>query len=149
MSLVKACAGVTAKTLLGEMISKMQSAQYRLGIGASIGRLAPAQQTARSKDIAKVLVALSKLSFGYSENIKIMGGGECAFIAPLAFWLFDLKTWIEGDLGSVINSNVRDPVYAQVLIGYRNHAECSAVVASTTYTLPDYPEMFGRDIENQ
>ncbi|MCJ1380571.1 hypothetical protein MMC17_003679 [Xylographa soralifera] len=129
MALVKACAGVIAKTPFSEVINNMQSAQYRLGIGASMIRYTPAQQFARSKDIAKVLVALFKVSCGYLDNITITGGSK--------------------GQGNVIYSNVKEPTNAQVLVRYGDHAEHSAVVTSTTYTLSSYSEMFDRNPENQ
>ncbi|MCJ1289792.1 hypothetical protein MMC34_001325 [Xylographa carneopallida] len=123
----------------------MRHARYQLKIGGSDRR----ESVTRSKDIAKALVALFQVSCGRLNKIAITGGGECAFIAALAFWLFGLKIWVEGDQQNIIYRNVEEPAKAQVSVIYSNHATNSAVITSTTYNLPEYSDLFRTDPENQ
>ncbi|MCJ1388842.1 hypothetical protein MMC18_001692 [Xylographa bjoerkii] len=132
MALVKACAGVTAKTPFSEVINNMQSARCQLQLDPSARYSQSYMQTTTSKDIAKVLAALVKVSCGYLDNNTITGDYECAFVAALAFWLFDLRVWVEGDQQQVIYSNVKEPANAHVNVRYGNHSGHSAVVTSTT-----------------
>ncbi|MCJ1433583.1 hypothetical protein MMC27_002946 [Xylographa pallens] len=148
-ALVKACAGVTAKTPFSEVINNMQSAQYRIDMGVTQGSVGCNRGATKSKDVAKVLLALFRVSHGYLDNITIIGGSECAFVAALASWLFDLRLWVEDDQQTVIFKNVEELANAQVYVRYGNHTEHSAVVTSTTYTLPNCFDVFDDDPEHQ
>ncbi|MCJ1403489.1 hypothetical protein MMC11_006712 [Xylographa trunciseda] len=154
MALIKSCAGVTAKTQFGQVISRMLGDQYKSQVGATVGSVGSSGliwKVSKSKDVSKVLAALFKVSCGRLDSITVIGGSECAFVAALALWLFDLRVWVEGNSQNLLFSDVQNPADAQVLVQYSNLAERSAVMTSSTYTLPSYDEMFGSltDPENQ
>ncbi|MCJ1416896.1 hypothetical protein MMC32_003235 [Xylographa parallela] len=127
----------------------MQSAQYRLQIGQITGFDSIDRPATKPKDAAKVLVALFRVSRAYLDNITTIGGIECAFIAALASWLFELRLWVEDDEQTVIYNNLEGPAKAQVYVQYGPHTEHSTVVTSTTYKLLNYYEVLDSDRGNQ
>ena len=134
--LVRACSGVLIKTPFSRIAERMlddtdgQDDTYGVwGIeGASSADLS---------DIAKALQGLFKISTGKVARISVHGGSECAFMAALAHWLFNLKVHVEDRNGSVLYQDTI-PEAAQVFVAYRKTDDHSLVeLSTTTYLLYD------------
>ena len=61
--------------------------------------------SATSTDLAKVFNALFQISKGALKAIEVHGGRDIAFLAAVAYWLFDLKVWVQMHDGSTMFSN--------------------------------------------
>lgn len=136
LALVKACSGVVTYSAFNSKLDDMtgngrwrfgRNYQYLLSLKAS-----------NASDIARALHALFQITRGKVERITLLGENECAFIAALASWLFDLKVFIEDDDGSVIFAS-RETLCkadAQVVVRYTTDDQPKALQQSTVYILP-------------
>lgn len=141
LALVKACAGVITGTTFGETVSVMLGEGRKKGLSLTKG-------ASGAQDIAKALNGLFQISRGVVENITIIGGLDCAFIAALAHWIFSFSTHedIEGNLvfmgGESEKLNMVTENTAQVTVRYGKFDRSSQVqLERTTYILGDYKEM--------
>lgn len=148
LALVKACSGVVARSGFGRGLDAMT------GHGRWLSRrdLFPWQQLKASNaiDIAKALKALFQITRAEVESITLLGQHECAFMAALAHWLFDLAIYIEDDTGEVLFKSYEDlsRAGAQVIVIYTEEEEPMTIQQSTTYVLSIGTDVIGRTMAN-
>lgn len=138
-ALVRACSGVLAKTSFSGTADRM--------LGQDMDGRHPAVMPfiANVEDIAKAMQGIFNISRGAVSRISITGGLECAFIAALAQWLFNLKVYVEDEAGRLVYGDAPQEE-AQVVVIYAKEAELSLVqVSSTTYVLNSVQSLFNRD----
>ncbi|KAL8859000.1 MAG: hypothetical protein Q9178_004481 [Gyalolechia marmorata] len=136
LALVKACSGVVTFSAFNSTLDSMtgygrwrwyDAAQhpYRL-------------KSSNVRDIASALHGLFQITRGKVERITLLGQNECAFIAALASWLFELKVFIEDEAGSVLFASPETPrkAEAQVVVEYTMEEQPTALQQSTIYILP-------------
>ncbi|KAL8733758.1 MAG: hypothetical protein Q9166_001952 [cf. Caloplaca sp. 2 TL-2023] len=100
LALVKACSGVLASSTFNSRINSM-TGHGRWGFDRDRG-YNQALKASNASDIARALHALFQITRGGVERITLLGQVECAFIAAMGHWLFDLAIYIENDAGEVI-----------------------------------------------
>ena len=135
LALINVCSGVIVKTpfpqimdvMLGDMLWKVPD--------GSSGEIPEASS---SRDIAQALRGLFRVSRGEIESITITGGGECAFIAALAHWLFNFKLRVESDEGKPIFGNASEEEALQVHVQYGPVENALLQIRGTTYLLGDF-----------
>ena len=127
-ALIKACAGAVAKSPFSTIGSRMLGHHMRPDQKSRVGCSEP-------QDIADTLLGLFEISTGLRSRIRVFGGAECSFIAAMAVWLFDFKTYVEDSAGNVLFQTSTDafsPDSAQVHIRYTDSDELSKVVLSSS-----------------
>lgn len=138
-ALVKACSGVLATTTFGRTADRMHAQDPDPHNWANVPIISNVE------DIAKAMQGLFNISKGAVSRISITGGLECAFIAALARWLFNFKTYVEDEAGEVLYKDTSQEA-AQVVVIYSKEAELSLVqVSSTTYVLREIDQLIMRD----
>ena len=141
LALVEICSGVIVKTpftqiidiMLGDMLWKVPH-----------GSISEIPEASNPKDLAKALRGLFRLSRGECDSITITGGGECAFIAALAHWLFNFKIRVENEKHDLIFSNAPYGSALQVRIQYGSVKHALVEISGTTYLLGDFREAIDR-----
>ena len=135
LSLTRACAGVVATTTFGQTINVMKGDIGKSNDGKfNTGISEPAE-------IAKALRAMFDISKGVKEGMTVIGGGEGAFIAALAVWLFNLTTTVEDDQGNFVFTSAADPEFAQVKVRYRSSNETSEIQTRETHVLGELGDL--------
>ena len=118
LALVKACSGVLARSEFSSVLDAMTGhGLWKFGrerVTTSI------LKASNARDIATALDALFKITRNRVDTITLLGQNECAFIAAVAHWLFDLAIYVEDDAGDVLFKSRADlhREGAQVLIIY-------------------------------
>lgn len=151
LALVKASAGVVSATefstvsdtMLGDQIWRQPSdstSGYENGevSGFEDGVLAASS----AKDLANALHGLFMVSRGEVETIVITGGSECAFLAGLAHWLFNMRIQVHNSQGQSIFKNDEEKP-AQVIFQYGELRTKAIQIAHTTYVLGHCRDIFG------
>ena len=144
LALVKTCVGVLVKTpfiatvdiMLGDMLWK-QSEGTRDQIPVA----------SKFEDIARALRGLFQLSRGEVDNIRVIGGGECAFLAALGYWLFDFRIEVVNNNGKLIFTSTPDNTSAQLYVHYSLLRNDAIQIPSTTYVLGDFRDVVDRNYE--
>ena len=95
-------------------------------------------EASSSKDIARALRALFRISRGEIDSITITGGGECAFVAALAHWLFNFKIRVENETGKLIFSKSPEDEALQVHVQYGSVKNALVEIRGTTCLLGDF-----------
>jgi len=62
----------------------------------------PIGSIANAEEIVKVLQGLFRVSQRTLEDIGVLGGANCSFVAAFAHWLLDLTIDVEDDTGTLI-----------------------------------------------
>ena len=141
LALVKLCSGMIVKTpftgivdvVLGNMLWKIPSGSH--------GEIPEASY---AKDFAQALRGMFRLSRGELDSITVTGGGECAFIAALALWLFDFRIRVESDENELIFTNVPDEAALQVRVQYGSVRNALVEIRGTTCLLGDFGDAIDR-----
>ncbi|KAI9817885.1 MAG: hypothetical protein M1827_001004 [Pycnora praestabilis] len=137
VALVKACAGVLAKTDFSSTADLMLD-------HALYGRNT-LPEASNVEDVAGVIRGLFQISKGTICSISVTGEIECAFIAALAKWLFNFKVHVEDRAGTVLYQDASQEV-AQVVVTYCAHDETALIqVSSTTFLLRHLDDLFNRN----
>lgn len=156
LALVKVTAGVVSATefstildtMLGDQIWRQASES---GSGYKNGEVSGLEsgvlEASNAEDLAKALHGLFKVSRGDVETIIITGGSECAFLAGLAHWLFNLRIQVQNSQGQSIFKNDEKP--AQVIFQYGELRSNAIQIAHTTYVLEHSRAVFGRIRESE
>ena len=134
LALVKACSGVVARSGFGRRLDAMTGH----GLWLFSRTYSSMLKASNAIEIAKALNALFQITRAEVETITLLGQNECAFVAALADWLFDLAIYIEDDAGEVLFKSFEDLSRegAQVLVIYTEERFPTAIQQSTTYVLP-------------
>ena len=100
----------------------------------------PRFSESQSRDWAKAVNAIFKISKGDLVGIRVYGGRDLAFLAAIAHWLFDLRVWIELPDGTTTFANCRQQEQAQVCLHYADTGKSEALLqmSSTTFVLRDF-----------
>lgn len=123
--LVKACAGVLARSTFPETLGLM--------LGHHRRKLSEASDP---DDIAWALQGVFDVSRSLRNRITVVGGAECSLIAALSQWLFDLKIHVEDSHGNTLFRSSPNPEQAQIHVIYKENDQLSAVmVSSSTFIL--------------
>ena len=157
LALVKVSAGVVSATefstildtMLGDQIWRQPSdstSGYEEGevSGVEDGVLAASS----AKDLANALHGLFMVSRGDVETIVITGGSECAFLAGLAHWLFNMRIQVHNSQGRSIFKNDEEKP-AQVIFQYGELRTNAIQIAHTTYVLGHCRDIFGTTQESE
>lgn len=99
-ALVKACAGTLSATPFGTVVDQMvmlvsqdRNSNPRNGHRRLVGD---------PESVAAVLNALGRLSMGHLVTLTISGGCDCAWIAAVAYWFFDVAVEIRNSDEQVV-----------------------------------------------
>ncbi|KAL8922662.1 MAG: hypothetical protein Q9172_003477 [Xanthocarpia lactea] len=139
LALVKACSGVVTSRVFNSALDRMTGCgrwSYERNQIQFYG-MPMVQQASNASDIARALHGLFQITRGKVERITLLGQHDCAFIAAFASWLFDLKIFIEDDVGSVIfaSQETLRKADAQLVVTYTTEDQPTALQQSTTYIL--------------
>lgn len=148
LALVKTCSGVVTRSRFGRDLDAMTGhGLWRFGRNRAYNSVLKASNAI---DIAKALDALFQITRGEVETISLHGQNECAFIAAVAKWLFDLSIYIEDDSGDVFfkSSEELSREDAQVIVIYTEEDEPTALQQSTTYVLPVGTDVISKYFSN-
>ena len=89
VTLVSNCSGFLLSTPFADVL------HWMAGPYKDDGSVADSMSPATSTDLAKVLNALFQISKGALQAIEVHGGRDIAFIAAVAYWLLDLRGWVQ------------------------------------------------------
>ncbi|KAI5464262.1 hypothetical protein BGZ63DRAFT_401228 [Mariannaea sp. PMI_226] len=136
-ALIKACGGALATSPFPELANKLfpPSASSQPNICSD------------PQDVAKALKGLFDITMGVKKSITVIGGYDCAFIAAVAHWIFNLSVYVEDENGdpffsSSVSSHPVQPSSAQVHIKYADVSRRAGIVISqSTYILKDPKEL--------
>jgi hypothetical protein len=133
-ALIKACGGALASSPFPEIANRMFP---------SVGDLDADDKCSDPKDVAKALTGLFDISMGRKKSIAIVGGGDGAFIAAVAYWVFNLSIYVEDcDGNTIFSSSVTNlPVHpdsAQVYVRFADLEQSHGItISQSTYLLND------------
>ncbi|MCJ1430440.1 hypothetical protein MMC29_008358 [Sticta canariensis] len=150
LALVKVSAGVVSATEFGTVLDTMLGDQiwrqpsdsasgYESGEASGFEDGVLTASTA--KDLANALRGLFMVSRDEAETIVITGGSECAFLAGLAHWLFNMRIQVHNSQGQSIFKNDEEKP-AQVIFQYGELRTKAIQIAHTTYVLGHCRDMF-------
>jgi hypothetical protein len=137
--LVEACEGVLSTTNFGVTVHEI----IRLN-----GQSNPLEIRCKSEPsaIAKALKAVAKVSNGSLEQVRIIGGMDCAWIAAVAHWLLDISVEARNASGDIIYrpGSVQKPSTTgpQVLIQFVDPSSVGLELVSQCYVVPDGAPLF-------
>jgi hypothetical protein len=133
-ALIKACGGALASSPFPEIINRMFP---------SVRDWKSGDRCSEPKDVAKALTGLFDISMGRKKSIAIVGGGDGAFIAAIAYWIFNLSIYVEDCEGNtVFSSSVTNlpvqPGSAQVYVRFADLEQSHGIaISQSTYLLND------------
>ena len=148
LALVKASAGVVARSEFGKVLDTMLGNQlwrHPVDSGHGFNDLDYGNlQASNAKDIASALHRLFRISRGEADHIVVNGGSECAFIAAIARWLLNLKVRVENSSGDTLLDDTLTGGTVQVFIRYGRASSDAVQVVGTTYILGSCYDIIGR-----
>ena len=144
-ALVNGCSGLLVATPFPDVVSRMAGPCKDESVGPIVAAV-----DARAEDWAKAVNAVFQVSRGNLKAIKIYGGRDLAFIAAIAYWLFDLRVWIELPDGTIPFSNCRTSDQAEVCLHYAEMETSDALlkISSTTFVLRSIEDLIVDDRVN-
>jgi hypothetical protein len=149
LRLIQTCAGVALVTTFGDIVDVMLG-----GRGSGHRHIVKHQEgplmASEAHDIAKALHGLFKISKSEVEQINIIGGAECGFMAALAAWLFNVRVEVQDAAGHLIFTNLQGEDDAQVLIQYMDaDDDFKLQLVTATYILRPHEELFRDSSESR
>ncbi|MCJ1341377.1 hypothetical protein MMC09_006673 [Bachmanniomyces sp. S44760] len=141
-ALVSGCSGLFLATPFADILQRM-AGEYKDDDFSPI----PVSPIA-SLDLAKAISAMFQASSGILKAIEVHGGRDIAFLGAIAYWLFDLRIWVERHDGSVLFSNCLTPEEAVVRLHYVNTdlRQSSLIqVSATTFALRSVEDLIVDD----
>lgn len=134
--------------MLGDQIWRQQSES---GSGYENGEVSGLDDgvlvASNTEDLAKAPHGLFKVSRGDVETIVITEGSECAFLAGLAHWPFNLRIQVQNSQGQSIFKIDEKP--AEVIFQYGESRTQAIQIAHTTYVLKHSSAIFGQIRESE
>ena len=131
-ALISNCSGFLLSTPFPDIVQRMAGPYKDDGyVNASLS-------ATTSTDLAKALNALFQISKGALKAIEVHGGRDIAFLAAVAYWLFDLKVWVQMHDGSTMFSNClyREQASVRLHWGDVDSTQSSLIqVSATTFVL--------------
>jgi hypothetical protein len=153
--LVKSCAGLVTNSTFSIYAEQMMrlAGEWRIAFHyRRKGKNAYAgdRGVADTRDIAKTLLGLGKLSRGHLLQMTIIGGADAGFIAAVADWLLDIRVEIRG--WEDITTQCQETVFRsrncgpdhepQLLVIYEKDVSKDSIhCIGQTYRLPDAHQM--------
>ena len=130
-ALVNVCAGLLVATPFPEVLRRMAGPYINTRYHPSFSI------NSMSKDLAKAIDGIFRISRGDLRAIRIYGSRDLAFLGAIAHWLFDLSVWIELPDGTTTFTNCLRPEQAHVCLHYADMEESDALIqiTATTFTL--------------
>lgn len=141
-ALVSSCSGLFLATPFADILQRMA------GPYTDDGYVAASVCSTASPDLAKAINALFQASRGDLQAIEILGGRDIAFLAAIAYWLFDLSIWVQMHDGSVLFSSCLYPEEAVVKLHYVDvdRPQSSLVqISATTFVLRSVEDLITDD----
>lgn len=149
LRLIQTCAGVAIITTFGDSVDVMlggRGSGHRHTVKHQEGPL----MASEAHDIAMALHGLFQISKSEVEQIKIIGGAECSFIAALAAWLFNVRVEVQDAAGELIFTNLQGKDDAQVLIQYVDaDDDFKLQLVTATYILRPHEDLFRDNSESR
>lgn len=133
-ALIKACGGALASSPFPEIASRMFP---------SVGYMDANDKCSDPKEVAQALTGLFDISMGRKKSIAIVGGSDGAFIAAVAYWIFNLSIYVEDyDGDTIFSSSVTNlpvqPGSAQVHVRFADLKQGHGIaISQSTYLLND------------
>ncbi|KIL89202.1 hypothetical protein FAVG1_07596 [Fusarium avenaceum] len=137
-ALIKACGGSLASSPFPEIANRMFP---------SVKDLKADDRCSEPKDVAKALIGLFDISMGKTKSIAIVGGVDGAFIAAVAYWIFNMSIYVEDYDGNAIFSSsvTKQSVQsdsAQVYIRFADLGKSHGItISKSTYLLSDAKDL--------
>ena len=132
LALVKACSGAVARGGFGEELDAM------IGYGEMLEFAGEGATASDATDLAKALDGLFQMTRGKVETVTFVGENECAFLAAIGRWLFDLTVYIEDSNGRLIYRSHESVTHGntQILVQYSAQDRPGTLQQGTTFILP-------------
>ena len=146
LALVKACSGVVASSTFHMDIERM-TGKGRWGLDVSLVKTPYllGLKSSNANVIARALHGLFQITRGAVESINLLGSHECAFVAALGYWLFDLSVYVENEAGLILFTSgpnlTKSTTQVLVTYSYSKNWNPQAMVQSTTYILTEGTEL--------
>jgi hypothetical protein len=137
-ALIKACGGTLASSPFPEIANRMFP---------PVKDLKADDRCSEPKDVAKALIGLFDISMGKKKRIAIVGGNDSAFIAAVAYWIFNMSIYVEDYDGNAIFSSsvTKQPVQPDSAEVYIRSADLGQnhgiTISKSTYLLSDVKDL--------
>jgi len=138
-ALVDCCNGLLLSTPFPDVLQRMAGPYKRDGL-----EIPPTT----APDLAKAINALFHISKGVLKAISIIGGCDIAFLAAVAYWLFDLSIWVQMHDGTKLFANCSYAEEANVCFYYAEVNEMSRSpvrISTTTFILRSVEDLIVDD----
>ena len=135
-ALVKSCSGVLAQSPFGLVFEFFKRFNPEMDQSKD--------QCGEPKQVAHALDGLAKISSGLMKSMVLQGNSECAFLAAIAQWLFDLRVVVQDRYGKIVYPSVGADVDSyQLMIIFSDDMETSKSVtrAGGTYYIERFDEV--------
>ncbi|KAM0467924.1 hypothetical protein ACHAP7_011431 [Fusarium lateritium] len=137
-ALIKACGGALASSPFPEIANRMfpSARDLRNGGGCS-----------EPKDVARALTGLFDISMERKKSIAIVGGSDGAFIAAVAYWIFNMSIYVEDChrnpiFSSSVTNRPAQSDSAQVCIRFADLSRSHGIaISESTYLLNNAREL--------
>ena len=105
------------------------------------------------KAIATVLEQVFQISLGALDQLHLSGGADCAWIAAVAHWIFDLRVELRNENGDIIfrpdGTRNDSSAHSQVIITYSENNEPGSIqVTRKHYIIPGGRLLFSDELEH-
>jgi len=136
-ALVSGCSGLFLSTPFTDIVQRM-AGPYKTPFGEMGSPASP--------DLAATINGLFQVSIGRLKAIDIHGGIDIAFVSAVAYWLFDLRIWVQMHDGSVLFSNCSHLEEAVVRLQYTEEGDprqkSLIQISATTFILGSVKDLF-------
>jgi hypothetical protein len=89
------------------------------------------------EDTAKALNAIGRISHGFSTSMTIIGGPECAWLAAVAYWFFDIIVEMRNVDGKVLHANPSTGTGPKLLVIYAPSQTSGMQILGKSYVVRD------------
>ncbi|KAK7991001.1 hypothetical protein PG990_015281 [Apiospora arundinis] len=134
-ALIKVCGGALLTSPFVEIASHMMN-----NLPSSVLRVGCADPG----DLSKTLRAVFDVTNGSKKSITIIGGASSLFIAAMAYWILDLSTHVENEVGDVLfSTSIVDRLESskspQIYVKYSLNSDSSTAVVSESTCILNSP----------
>lgn len=139
ITLVELCGGALTSTDFGTLVHRI-SKEFLPQDGPAL-RLPSAPDA-----IANAISGLIAVSNGAQDQIKLLGGVDCAWIAAFAVWMLDLRVLVEDASGSPrYRSYPQSSLSPKVLILYGDPGSTSLQLIKRVFVVPSGDALIGQE----
>jgi len=100
----------------------------------------PMQQVGDVRDVAKALMAISRLSKGTATSITLVGNGICGWLAAFGHWFFGLEVEIRHADGTALFRAVPESTVVQISVVY-GEPTADLQVSEISYIIRDMDDI--------